>query len=938
MKWFNLVSFTVGLFSCFIVKGAELPPVENFSPNQYDAGSQNWAVAQSPDRLIYVANNNGLLEYNGAFWRLYPSTNETILRSVSVLGNRIYTGAYMEFGYWQKNDLGVLEYSSLSRDLDSPLLDDEEFWGIAGIDHWVIFQSLNRIYIYDSNNNVMANVIQSDGIINKMFVVDDAIFFQKLNEGIYKIENGEENLLIDAPLIRGGEVVNIFDDEDGLVLITKNRGLLSYQDEVLTQWSRNTEQLSDLGVYDAIRLENGNFALGTISNGLIYFSQDEGIRYEINQSRGLQNNTVLSVFEDTDGNIWMGLDNGISFINIDAPINIYNDENGILGSVYASAYLNDTLYLGTNQGLYYKRMYDRGPFTFIDNTEGQVWSLERINDKLFCGHHRGTFTIHGNRVKKIENTEGTWDIKKLDDKGDLLIQGNYDGLYVLERSRTQGWQLRNKIAGFNNSARSFEVLEDEIFVNHEYKGVFHLRADNGFSKFIESELDTLLKGSNSSIAKFQGDILYASSKGILKYSKSEGTFTKDSTLSTIYSDDNYISGKIIPGKRGDRFWTFTKENITVVSAGNLSDVLTIESLPLNLEMRRDVIEYENITGINGGDSYLLGTSFGYIMFYHEDFSIDDFEVRIGTISNGINSDHSASGFLLDSSLPGDFNSDENNLRIDFYSPIYFKYMKPTYQFQLLGLYDTWSEWNTQSSVFFENLPPGSYTFNVRAKLGEKVSGQVASYTFNIAKPWYATHFMLAVYLIGVILFSIFMHYNYRRYYHRQRRNLIEQNERDMELTRLQNEQEIIKIKNEQLKEDFKSKSNELAASIMSMARNNELLSEIKDHLTKVEDQQSLASVTALIDKNLSQDENWEFFREAFDSTDNEFFKKLNSMHPDLSPSDLKLCAYLRLNMSSKEIAQLTNISPKSVEIKRYRLRKKLDLESNQNLINYILNV
>ena len=160
----------------------------------------------------------------------------------------------------------------------------------------------------------------------------------------------------------------------------------------------------------------------------------------------------------------------------------------------------------------------------------------------------------------------------------------------------------------------------------------------------------------------------------------------------------------------------------------------------------------------------------------------------------------------------------------------------------------------------------------------------------------------------------------------------------MELTRLQNEQEIIKIKNEQLKEDFKSKSNELAASIMSMARNNELLSEIKDHLTKVEDQQSLASVTALIDKNLSQDENWEFFREAFDSTDNEFFKKLNSMHPDLSPSDLKLCAYLRLNMSSKEIAQLTNISPKSVEIKRYRLRKKLDLESNQNLINYILNV
>ena len=80
------------------------------------------------------------------------------------------------------------------------------------------------------------------------------------------------------------------------------------------------------------------------------------------------------------------------------------------------------------------------------------------------------------------------------------------------------------------------------------------------------------------------------------------------------------------------------------------------------------------------------------------------------------------------------------------------------------------------------------------------------------------------------------------------------------------------------------------------------------------------------------------FREAFDNADSEFFKKLKDLYPELSPNDLKLCAYLRLNLSSKEIAPLINISPRSVEIKRYRLRKKMNLASNENLTNYIISL
>ncbi len=130
----------------------------------------------------------------------------------------------------------------------------------------------------------------------------------------------------------------------------------------------------------------------------------------------------------------------------------------------------------------------------------------------------------------------------------------------------------------------------------------------------------------------------------------------------------------------------------------------------------------------------------------------------------------------------------------------------------------------------------------------------------------------------------------------------------------------------------------MAASILSIVKKNEILNEIKDHLKKIDNEKSIGPVVKIINSNLDHNENWEFFKEAFNNADSEFFKKIKSLHPDLSPNDLKLCAYLRLNLSSKEIAPLFNISPRSVEIKRYRLRKKMDLTNNENLTNYILSI
>ncbi len=939
MNLFKRITFLLFSLLCVFVKAQELPPIQNFLPVDYGAQNQNWAISQSSDKLIYIANNEGLLEYNGASFTLYPSPNETIMRSVTTIEDKIYTGCYMEFGYWQKNNNGVLEYTSLSKKIGVELLEDEEFWEIIGVDDWVIFQSLNRIYIYNIKDETV-NIIDSDETIVKMFKVNESVYFQRKNKGLFKIVNGKDVLFFEDEVVKNDEVVNIIPQDKKLLILTKNSGIYNLENNDFIKWNAPiNNELTQLSVYDAIQLKDNNFVVGTISNGLVYFNSDGNILFNVNQSNGLINNTVLSVFEDADKNVWLALDNGISFINIDASIKVYKDQKGLLGSVYTSIIYNNTLYLGTNQGLFYKDIADNAEFKPIDGLQGQVWSLSIINDQLFCGHHKGTFIIKDTIAESISTIQGTWKIKSLDSANpNLLIQGNYDGLYILERSNNN-WQLKNKINGFNNSARYFELLKDIIFVNHEYKGIFKVQVDNSFSNTTSIVEDTILKGANSAITKYKNEVLYAYKKGIFKYNERQKTFVKDNDLSSAYTEDNYLSGNLILDNKKDGFWIFTKPSLTLVSPGELTSSPKLKNIPLTYEERNNVVEYENIINSNVVNEYIIGTSSGYLIMEPEKITSRDFNIYLNKIESGINKDHSISEKLENKTKKGNFKNNQNNLRLSYYTPEYNKYLKPNYQFQLIGIYDEWSDWSSESIVFFENLPAGSYTFNVRSKIGSKISNNTASYNFKIKRPWYLSNLMLAVYGLSILLFSAFMHNVYKRYYKKEQVRLIQKNKRELELVKVQNEKEIIKIKNEKLQKDFKDKSNELAASTMSIVKKNELLAEIKENLlNNIKEKEVILPVIDSINKSLNHRDNWELFKEAFDNADSQFFKKIKELHPNLSPNDLKLCAYLRLNLSSKEIAPMFNISARSVEIKRYRLRKKMNLSTSDNLTDYIISL
>ena len=919
----NIAIGFIAFFTLFISGTAQtLPPIQVFSPEDYNADNQNWQISQSEEGFIYVANNRGLLEFDGSNWHVYTSPNNTILRSVKVIDDRIYTGCYMDFGYWIRNSYGILEYFSLASKLEEKMKDDDQIWSILEFNEWVIFQSPTTIYFYNTETGKFRLIPSKTGIY-RAFNTDNSIYYDVRYEGIYRMENGSPKLIIDDPKIKNKRVVNIFEDDDQLIVLTVESGFYKVEGSNVVRWDiPANKKIENDNIFCGLKLTDGSFIVGTISSGIIHITANGEIDYQIDQTNGLSNNTALSLFEDRDNNVWVGLDNGINCINITSPIQVFNDFEGHLGTVYNSLVFKGILYAGTNQGLFYKEAGSKDPLKFIENTHGQVWDLYNFNNEvLLCGHHLGTYIIEKDKATLIDNTLGTWAFKEIPSHKELLLKGNYNGLYVLDNTEGR-WKVRNKIEGFNSSSRFFELDNDNhIWVSHEYKGVYKLTLNDSLTKVLKIEEEPFSTvGKNSSLAKYNGAILYGYENGIYKYDKKGNFFGYDSILSPIIKNDDYISGKLVVDSSG-RLWGFSTENIYYVTVDHLTNNSQIHAISIPLKLRKVTQSFENISLIKD-EVYLLGTANGYLTI---DLSKIDNEKPFKIYLNSVNiTDIDNNTSALDLQEQGEFKFKAGIITFNYSVPSYEKYLDIDYQYKLDGQNSKWSDWSTSATTRFENLGFGDYTFSVRAKVGNKLTENTVNYTFTVNRPWYLSNMALLVYFIFLALIAYFVHKGYKQYYHRA-----------MKRKQLENERLIIRMRNEQLNKDIESKNRELAISKMNILRKNELLNEIKKELENNEDSDSVGK---LIDKNLNNKKDWEIFVKAFKDTDKEFLDKLKRLHPDLTPNDLRFCVYLRLNLSSKEIAPLLNISVKSVETRRYRLRKRMNLPHEESLVNYILNL
>ncbi len=922
-------------FISFSVNSQLLSPIQSFSPDQYNAANQNWDITQSDENDIFFANNDGLLKYNGSRWTTYSSPNGSIVRSIKAVKNRVYAGLYEDFGYWEKDISGNHIYVSLVNENELTVDNDEEFWNILYYDDWLIFQSFKRLIMYNDVSREIKTFEPSKNIFNS-FIVEKRIYYT-LSSGLYTIENGNEKLISNDTRLKNTNqyphILNIFKKDNSILIVTDKLEFLELlpNGNLIDLYSLSNNPLfSGISVFKTIRLKDGGFAIGTVGRGLMLIDKNGNLIKIIDKSQGFINNTILSLYEDSKNNLWLGLDNGISLINSESAFKIYNDSDGILGTVYASKFYKGILYVGTNQGLFYKKPLDT-KFKLVPNTSGQVWSLTIINDSLFCGHNNGSFVIERGFASKIENTTGSWTFRKVSESSELILEGGYSGINVLTK-KDDKWVVRNKIKGFDISSRLLEISKNgKIIVSHGYKGIYKLSLSPDFYNLKNVIMDsTVTIGGNASLAKFGNEIYYNFSGGFYKYDELKDVFNRDIFLSNL-SDKELINGIII-NDNNNKLWLFSENYMHYVYKDLMSNENKIKSIIFPEKLRKTV--FENISRIKN-EEYIIGTNNGYILFDLEKYFLNSPSIQLERVEVS-NRNELPFPVTINEGLQLDYRT--NNINFYFNSSNFQKFETVEYQHLLEGYMEQWSSFNEDSNITFSNLRFGDYNFKVRSKIGNTISDDIKSFEFSIERPWYGSNFMIANYalLLGV-LFFIFNNY-YVNFYRKKEEKMIRINQSQLELKEIEKKQALMSIENEKLSQDIDGKNRELAISTMSMIKKNQFLSKIKSDLKEAESSSKISSVIKVIDRHLNNQDDWKFFEEAFNNADKDFLKKVKNYHPSLTNNDLRLCAYLRLNLSSKDIAPLLNISLSSVEIKRYRLRKKMNLSRNEGLTDHLLSL
>lgn len=938
-----------------VIKSIGVPYVQNYPKSVYLSGNQNWSVTKDKKGIMYFGNTQGLLTYDGKYWQQYTMPNRQIVRSVAAdASGVIYSGSFGEFGYWAEKK-GKLTYTSLTKLIPKPYTLTDEIWKIYVDGQRVIFQSFSTIYIYQ---NKTIKVIKEGSPYLFLHKAGHKYYIESLGRGLFELQGTKLIPLRNSGIDPPSAVLSILPFKNNQLLIgTSKNGLYVYDGQIYSRFATAANDfLSTYQLNNGIRLMEGYFAYGTILNGLIIIDEKGRIIQRINKSSGLQNNTVLGVYADDQKNLWAALDNGIDRIELNSPLYFYFDKNGEFGTVYSSLIYNNNIYLGTNQGLFYSSWPSKGAsysdfnFKLIPNSQGQVWDLHEIDGKLICGHNEGTFLVTGNRMEKISNIRGGWTIKKLNSNPNYLIQGTYNGLALFRKDASNSWIFYHKIEGFGEPSRYVEQdSEGNIWVSHAYKGLYKLGLSSDFKKVIKTEYfdnkNGLPDNYNINLFILENRLVFSSELGFMVYDAISDRFSPYTDLNKKLGSFAF-SNKIIPaGLR--KYWLINQGKMAIADFSRPGTV-DIDSGTFSMLDGRMVQYYENISRISSS-IYLISVDDGFAI-YNADSGTGAKQavlprVLIRQIEDITDTFHTISE-------DGDTNGEieipftRNNLRISFALP-YHRQSTIKFQYFLEGYSRQWSDWSTASQKDFTNLARGKYVFKVRARTSKNTISQITEFKFTVLPPFYASNWAMAFYLAAIVFLLFSSKKLYERKLKKDREKIAAklQMEKDEFLKKEAeaNEKQIIKLQTEKLHAELAGKNRELANSAMSLVYKNELLQKISQEILKLKDkngetlsEDQLRRIQKVIDEGMNDQRDWNLFESSFNEAHESFFKKLKINHPDLVPNDLKLCAYLRLNMSSKEMASLLNISVRGVEIRRYRLRKKLDVPHDKNLVEFLM--
>ncbi|PZP52353.1 MAG: hypothetical protein DI598_00865 [Pseudopedobacter saltans] len=940
--------------ACLAQFNIGIPDIKNYTRTIYKAGSQNWAIGQDANGIMYFGNNEGLLTFDGYRWRLYPLPLKGNIRSLAIDKNKIYVGGQEELGFFVGGDNGDLSYHSLKYLIPKEYRRDfAEVWNIIVANGTVFFRSNRHVFVLEKGK---ISAFQSynwsflGNINGQVFAFDDS-------KGLCEYDSkGNWKTVIEKSLFPKNVQIN------GLMLINGAIWIATYNDGIY-KWIGNdlkvietpsTGQLKNQMIYGMVALSPSEIAFTTNLNGCFVLDTLGNYVTRYTHQEGLQNNNVICSYVDKDHNLWLGLSDGIDIVEYGKPIrSISPGENGSIAG-YSSGVFRGQLFLGTATGVYQYGHNTNNTMSsgqLLPFTNGQNLNITPIDNDLWIGQYKSAIVYSNERTQVVNRLPtGFWNFQKLPGT-DYVIAGTYNGIHYF---RSKDGRVEDiGIEALFESAKYVVATPKVIWAMHPYKGLYRVDLSNkGLPiKITHIYNAPFLAKNNNHLFKIGDRVVLTSERGIYEWDAQKDSFIPSDYFKSIFHN---ISIDYLVMNERKEYWFISNGEMGVALPEK--DKYRIVYFP-DLNGRLQFGENQSIMPFNDSCAIVAAEKgFFYVDYIKYKSQKKSFPLLIRSFHIQTPNKDSIlfGGYTFANEKMPKLSYQYNSVLLTYAVPV-FGYAPPIeYSYRLEGFDQTWSVWSEKSEKSYTNLPPGNYRFLVRAKNSYNNNIKQTNFSFVVMAPWYRSvvaytcYFLILV--IGVYWFSLFQH---KRYIAMQEAKLKEQKEthdrREQQLSlhhsllQEKKEKQLAEMTNEKLAIELEMKNTTIASNAMLLIQKGELLSKVKKDLSSLLDMGNASQTSSQIKKiirtvesELNNKEDWEKFASHFDSVHENYLKKLKENYPQLTYSDLKLCALLRLGMSSKEIASVLNISLKGVEVSRYRLRKKLHMEEEQSLFDFLM--
>ncbi|MEL4455788.1 response regulator [Lutimonas vermicola] len=739
------------------------PFITNYSYQDYEGHPTNWWALEDKDGIMYFANNDGLLQYDGVNWNLIDIDDGGVRCMVYDDQGVMHIGAENDFGYMKPNAKGELEYFSLKDKIPEEHRLIGTIWEVDNYKGRIIFRTSNKLYCWDGEK---IKVIVSEDAYHVGKIIRGTYYIRIWNRGLCYLS--DEDTLEQIP---GGEIfaderiyVILPYDEKQVLLGTRTMGFFLYDGEKFKPFQVEIDPEILKAVYlPGIALDNGDFVINTFAAGTYLIDHNGKLIQKFTTKNGLQDGSTSFTYLDSRGVLWMPLFNGISKVNLNSSTTVLDTNMGLATKVVFSTYrFKDILYLGTNNGIFYLDE-EAKELVLVKGTLGQVANFLEVDGRLYSGTGSvGLIEIDGTTVTTVRNNDNydfrvnRLEISRLDPKR-MFVQ-TMDGLASFY---------------FNESTRQFE--EESFTTEHRRRSITE-REDGGLWDISENEGEiNLLKPAmiNGSMDLSKSEIIvYDTISGLpaefggFEILDELVIFNRDSKSTYVYNPENdrfekkkmFFDELLKWEGRGDgfamhrdgldRIWMRIEGDIVVATKKNDGSYDFNTQTFKELKNRNIYSVYVDPASTEDNTIAWFSGPDGVVRYEGnlENNFTGKFNVAIRKMSIAGDSLVFAGGVGFPEKM--EIKHDFNSISIGYAAPFFIGQKEMQYSTYLEGLEKNWSEWTKQAKREYINLPAGRYSFKVKAKnvFGDETEESIAS--FVITPPWYKTWWAYVLYVIG----------------------------------------------------------------------------------------------------------------------------------------------------------------------------------------------